>query len=174
MFKELNMLKVFFESPTKEFNVREIARMLKIAPATASKELKSFAKKGILKERKERMLNLYHADLDSDLYRDIKIFWNIRKLKESGLIDSLNQFYLKPAIILFGSASQGIDAETSDIDIVIISEKTANFPHIKEFEKKMGRNIQLFAVRDIKDLKNKHLISNVLNGIVLQGELKWK
>ena len=25
----------------------------------------------------------------------------------------------------------------------------------------------------IKDLKNEHLINNVLNGIVIQGELKW-
>ena len=35
MFKELNILKVFFESPNKEFNVREIARIVKIAPAQA-------------------------------------------------------------------------------------------------------------------------------------------
>ena len=52
MFEELNMLKPFFEYPDREFNVREVARILKIAPATASNKLKLFGNKGLLKERK--------------------------------------------------------------------------------------------------------------------------
>lgn len=172
MFKELNILKAFFESPNKEFNVREIARIMKKAPATVSKELKILSKESILRERKDRRFNFYRADLESLSYRDLKIFYNIRKIRSSGIIDELNKTYLKPTIILFGSAAHGIDTETSDIDFVVISEKTKEFP-AKEFEKKLNREIQTFVVKNIKDLKNKHLISNVLNGIVLQGELTW-
>ena len=40
MFKELNTMKIFLEEPNREFNIREASRILKIAPATASKELK--------------------------------------------------------------------------------------------------------------------------------------
>ena len=101
MFKELNTLAVFLDLPNQEFNVREIARILKISPATASKELLKFAKKGVLKERKERGFNFYKANPESDLYRDIKVFYNLRRLRESGFVDFLNKFYLKPAIILF-------------------------------------------------------------------------
>jgi len=171
--KELNILKIFFESPTREFNVREASRILKIAPATASKELEKFAKKEILKKRDERMLKLYKANLDGELYKDLKIFYNIRKIKDSGLIEELNKFYLKPAVLLFGSVSQGLDIEDSDIDLVIISEKTIEFPKIKEFEKKLNRKIQIFALNKIKDLKNEHLINNALNGITIRGEIKW-
>ncbi len=173
MFNELNILKIFFESPTREFNVREVARILKIAPATASKELKKFAKKEALKERKERNLILYQSKLDSEFYRDLKIFYNIRKIKESGLIEELNKFYLKPTIILFGSVAEGLDIESSDIDLVVISEKKNNFPDFKDYEKKLNRKIQIFNVKNLKDLKNNHLINNVLSGIVLQGEIKW-
>jgi predicted nucleotidyltransferase len=173
MFKELSLLKLFFESPTREFNVREIARLLKIAPATASKKLESLAKKGILKKRDERMLKLYKANLDNDFYHDLKIFHNMRKIKESGLLEELNKFYLKPAIVLFGSASQGLDIEESDIDLLVISEKTSKFSKIKEFEKKLNRKIQLFVVKNIRNLKNKHLINNIVNGILLQGQIKW-
>lgn len=173
MFKELNILKIFFESPTKEFNVREVARNLKIAPATASTQLKKFSKKGILKERKERTLNLYKADLENEDYRNIKRFYNIKKINGSGLIEELNKFYLKPTIILFGSASDGVDIEDSDIDLLIISEKTKEFKQINKFEKKFNRKIQLFIVKNIKDLKNKHLINNVINGVKIQGEIKW-
>ena len=173
MFKELNILKIFLESPTKEFNVREAARTLKITPATASSKLKFFSKDGLLKGRKERNLLLYRADLDRDKFRDLKLFYNIRKLKESGFVEELNKFYLKPAIILFGSAAYGLDTEESDMDLAIISENKKDFPSLKQFEKKLNRRLQLFVVSNIKDLKNKHLINNVLNGRVIQGEVKW-
>ena len=173
MFKEINTLKLFFEEPTREFNAREVARIAKTAPATASSKLKEFAKQSILKHRKERMLDLYKADLESSSYKDLKLYWTIRKLRESGLIESLKEFYLKPAIILFGSCSKGIDTETSDIDIAVISEKTKEFPSREEYGKKLKRELQLFAVKNLKELRNEHLISNVLNGVILEGELIW-
>ena len=173
MFKELNTMKLFFEKSTKEFNVREVARLLKISPATASKELKLLAIKGLLKERKERILNLYKADIENELYRDTKTFYNIQKTKKSGLINALNRFYLKPTIVLFGSCAFGIDTETSDFDLLIISEKTKEFPKIKEYEKKLNKKLQLFVVKKIKDLRNEYLINNIANGIVIQGKIKW-
>lgn len=173
MFKELNNLKIFFESPTKEFNVREVARILKITPATASTHLNLFAKKEFLKQRKERNFIFYKANLESKSYIDSKIFYNIMKIRESRLIEELNKFYIKPTIVLFGSYSQGLDVEDSDIDLLIISEKKSDFNQINKYKKKLNRDIQLFVVRKIKDLKNEHLINNILNGITLQGELKW-
>ncbi len=173
MFKELNILKLFLEEPTREFNVREIARILKIAPATASSKLKTLEKKGLLKVRKERLLDLYKANSEEEFYKDLKIFYNIRKLKESGLIKELNRFYLKPTIIFFGSGSKGEDTLDSDLDLLVISEKTKDFLDKKIFEEKLNRKIQLFIVRDVNGLRNKHLVNNILNGITLQGGIKW-
>ena len=173
MFQELNSLKPFFESPLKDLVVREYARATKISPATASRILKEFGKKGILKEKKERTFILYKANLENDLYKDLKIFYNLRKIKDSGLLESLNQFYLKPTIILFGSASKGEDIEGSDFDLVIISEKTKEFPEEKIFEKKLNRELQLLKIKNLKDLRNEHLINNVLNGITIQGQVQW-
>ena len=173
MFKNLNILKIFFEQPTREFNVREVARILKISPATASKRLNALVKNGLLLRRKERLLKLYKANLESNFYKDLKIFYNLRKIKEIGLLDALNAFYLKPTIVLFGSAAFGLDTETSDFDLLIISEKTKDFPELNEFEKKINRKLQLFVTKDIKKIRNKRLINNILNGIVVQGEIKW-
>lgn len=171
MFSKLNT--IFFEEPTREFNVREVARILKIAPATASKELKKLAKDGILKERKLKIFNFYKANLESDKYTDLKIHYNIRKIKDSGLLEALNKFYLKPTIALFGSAASGLDIETSDFDLLIISENTKEFPEIRKFEKKLSRKLQIFTVKHIKDVKNEHLINNMINGITIQGQIKW-
>lgn len=172
MFININILKIFFEEPSKEFNVREIARILEISPATASKELKELSNRGFLKERKERIFIFYKANLESDEYRDLKAYYNLRKLKESGLVDVLDKFYLKPAIILFGSAARGLDVETSDFDLFVVSEKTESF-NAKNFEKKINRKLQLIVVKRVKDLKNEYLVNNVLNGIVVQGSVKW-
>ncbi len=172
MLKELNTLKIFFDFPNREYNVREAARLLKIAPATASKELSKLARQGILTEKKERGFNLYKANLENDFYRDTKIFYNLRIMRESGLIDFLNKYYLKPTMILFGSASLGLDTKTSDFDIVVISEKTT-IPELNTYEKKIKRNLQIFAVKNLKELRNEHLINSVLNGIVIQGEVEW-
>ncbi|MGE0792815.1 MAG: ArsR family transcriptional regulator [Candidatus Woesearchaeota archaeon] len=169
MFKELNILKLFFEEPRREFNVREIARILKISPATASKELKELVEKNILSYKKERIYHLYQANFNSEEYKDIKIYYNIRKLKISNLINEINKFYLHPTIILFGSCSKGEDIETSDIDLVIISEKTKEFPKLKEFEKILNKELQIFNIRKISEIPNKHLINNILNGINIQG-----
>jgi len=173
MFNKLNILSIFFESPTKEFNVREIARLVKITPATVSKRLKKLASKGFIKYRKERLLDLYKANLDSDEYLDLKVYYNIRRLRETDLIKAINEQYLKPTIILFGSGIKGLDVEDSDMDLVIISENTEQLKNQKLFEKKLKRSLQLFPIKELKDLRNNHLINNVLNGMVLQGELEW-
>lgn len=128
---------------------------------------------GLLKERKENILKLYKANVENDLYRDLKVFYNLRKIKDSGLIEELNRFYLKPTIVLFGSCAHGMDTENSDLDLLVISEKTKEFPNIKNFEKKIKRRVQLFVVKNIKDLKNEHLVNNILNGITVQGKIKW-
>ena len=169
----MNIMKIFFESPAKEFGVREVGRKAKISPATASKYLKRFSKEKILLRRKEHNLELFRADIESDSYRDIKLYYTIRKLRNSGLLRSLDEFYIKPAVVLFGSASFGTDTETSDIDIVVISERKDEFPEKGKFEKKFGKEIQMFAVSDLRELKNEHLINSVLNGIVIQGEIRW-
>jgi predicted nucleotidyltransferase len=172
MFKNMDTLKLFFDHPTMEYNIREVARKLKVSPVTASKNLSELAKASVLKERSERVLILYKANIESQLYRDMKIFYNIRKIRDSGIMEKMDRIYMKPAVILFGSAAYGNDTETSDFDIAIISEK--NKAHdFSVFEKKMGRHVQIFAVKDLKELKNEHLINNILNGIVLQGELVW-
>lgn len=173
MFKKLNTLRPFLEAPNTEYNVREIGRILEINPATISKRLKELKDEGYIQYRKERMLDLYKADLDSDKYRDLKVYYTIRQLKDTGLIKAINRFYLKPTIILFGSSSKGMDTENSDVDILIITENKKQLPETKIFEQRLKRKIQLFIHKNINEIKNEHLINNILNGITLQGNIRW-
>ena len=173
IFEEFRTMTHFLENPSQEFGVRETARLVKVSPATASTRLKEFSEMNILKRRKDRVYDLYSADLESESYRDFKTYYNIVRIRKSGLIGALNMFYLRPAIVLFGSASDGMDDCESDIDMLILSENTSDFPEAEKFEKKLERPLHLFAFKDVKEAKNEHLINNMINGIVLQGKPRW-
>lgn len=169
MFKYLNMMLLFLEYPKKEIGVREFAKEMKISPASSSYKLKKLADQNLLKRKKQRQYLLYHADLESAYYLDLKIYYNILKIRKSGIIGYLNNEYLKPTIILYGSASKGLNTEDSDLDIAIISEKTS-VADTHKFEKKLGE-IHLVIKKNLKSFDN--LTNTILNGIVLQGEIKW-
>lgn len=47
MIQIIDILEPFFIKPNYEFHVREIAKILKITPATASKKLKELKKRGL-------------------------------------------------------------------------------------------------------------------------------
>lgn len=169
MFKELNDLCHFLEYPKRKIHVREYARLQNITPATASTILKKFQKQDILKKEIIQNIHLYSLQ-SSQIVKDLKVFYTIQKIRT--IIPQLNAFFGKPHIILFGSASKGEDNEQSDIDLYVESEVTSQIIR-NTLEKKLKRPLQLFVYKQIQDVPNKYLQQNIMNGIVLQGELKW-
>ncbi|MDZ7742467.1 MAG: nucleotidyltransferase domain-containing protein [Bacteroidota bacterium] len=107
------------------------------------------------------------------MYREVKRFHTILQLHSSGLLDTLHEEYLNPTIVLFGSAAQGLDDENSDIDLCIITEYKKEYMYQKKFEKKLGKELQLFIIKNISEISNKHLRSSIANGINLQGMIVW-
>ena len=167
MFNELNILRPFFENPGSEYGVREVGRIIDVAPATASKELKNFSINGVLVERKERMYNLYKANVTNDLYIDLKTFFYKRRLKDSGLLNEINKAYDFPIIILKES-NDSIDSINS-IELIIFTNINKKLD-ISRSEKKLGKKIRLNIIK-----KNKLNQSAKLNEIsddliVIQGE----
>lgn len=167
------LLEYFIKEPEREFYVRELARLIKKSPATVSKYLKEFAKKGILVSASKLNHLLFKANTESHYFKEIKVAHNIGKVRESGLIDYLNKEFNQPeAIVLFGSFAKGENGPKSDIDILVITpvKKTIN---LKKFEKIMGYEIQLFvhSGSEIERMKtsNKELLNSFINGMVLSG-----
>ena len=172
MFEKLNkILQLFMKHPIREFNVREAARLTDISTATTSNKLKELAKEKILKHRKERNLDLYKANIESYEYRDMKIYHNIRTIRESGLLEALNEQYMKPAVVLFGSSSTGMDIETSDIDIFIETPSKKGI-NVEKCERSLQRKIQLIRSDSIKNVSNIHLANNIINGIILNNAIE--
>ena len=169
MLTIFNRLKPFFEDCYRRINVREYARIINVSPPTASKILKEFNEKGLLKREDDRIYINYYANKESELFIDLsRIYWKI-KLKESGLLDFLEEELLSPVIILFGSLSKAEVNAGSDIDLAVFSpSKKEIFP--EKYEKILKRKIQLFVFDKIESIKNKSLKKNILNGYKLRGQ----
>ncbi len=173
MFRNMDILELFLKNPQRELGVREAARAAGVSPTTASKKLEELRNEKVIIERDDRNLKLYKANIENPAFRDMKIFYSIRKIRESGLLKALDKFYGNPAVVLFGSVAFGFDVITSDIDIAVVSKVKGELPGLKRFEKKLGREVHISPLMGLRDLKNPHLANNVLDGIVLSGEAEW-
>lgn len=168
--ESIEVLQPFLES-TRQFHLREIARKISISPETAKKYLTQFTKKELLVCTRERGNLLYEGNASNEEFRFEKRIWNIRRIRESGLLTELNNKLAEPTIILFGSWARGENHEESDVDIFIRTEETTE-PNLKKYEKKLGEIQLLLYNRKKFELLRKHnkeLLNNIINGVILYG-----
>jgi len=172
MLKKYNrykLLRVFMDSPTESFRLRELSRLSKIAPLSVMNYLKEFEEEGLVKRFEKRGVPFYQAKRSNEkfiLYKKISIIY---ELNESGLVDELWDKLSPDAIILYGSYAKGESIENSDIDIFMMGKETEI--KLTEFEKKLGKKIHLMFETDIKNVP-RELRNNLINGIILKGYLK--
>ncbi|MDI6738609.1 MAG: nucleotidyltransferase domain-containing protein [Nanoarchaeota archaeon] len=157
----------FFANPTARMRVRQIERELNLPLPSVIRYTKELEKEDLLKSADIAGIRLYSADRASRQFIIEKMLFNIYSLHESGLVSYIIEELHNPAIILFGSYAKGEDTEGSDIDIFI--ESAVKKLELGTFEKKLKRNIQVFLHKSIKDIKNKELANNMINGIRLNG-----
>lgn len=171
MLKELTTLQPFFEDPTQVYSAREIAKHAKLNHITIAKKLKDTT---FIKREKNGPYLGFKAEITKE-FLQLRQLFNLQKLQDSKLIETLQEFYDEPTIILFGSYLNATNTKKSDIDIVIISTHKEDID-LSEFEKKLHMPIQLFTYtkKEFKELQNQHpeLLNNILNGIVLNGEME--
>ncbi|MBU0459750.1 MAG: nucleotidyltransferase domain-containing protein [Nanoarchaeota archaeon] len=169
MLRKINNLHPFFEDCYRRINVREYAKIIKVSPPTASKLLYYYFKEKILKKKEYRNFLFFYADKSSKQFVDLsRLYWS-EKLEE--LVCFLEKQLTNPTIVLFGSLSKGEIKEDSDIDLAIFALKKKI--NLEKFEGKLGRKVQLFWFKSIKEIKSEELANNVINGVVLNGRLKF-
>lgn len=168
MLKIIDNLAPFFQDNYRRINVREYARLQNISPPTSSKLLEDFHKNGLLQKELERNYIYYFANKESSLFTDLsRIYWKL-ELNKAGLLEFFEKELLNPIIVLFGSLSKAEAKQDSDIDIAVFSA-TKKELKLEKFEKMLKRGIQLFLFRKREDVKNRALLSNILNGYKLIG-----
>lgn len=174
METKLTILGQFFEDPNKRFGIRELSRIVKINHTTVRQHLSRLADEGFLSAKKEGTYSFYQLML-SKKTTNLKLYYNLEKLRESNLVQDLEKAYDLPVIVLFGSYASAFDDKNSDIDICLISSIEKEF-NAERYEKKLNRKVSIhkFSRESWKKIRktNPNLINNICNGIVLSGELE--
>lgn len=168
-YSRYKILQEFFDSPRKDFQMREISRRTKIAQPSVVNHLKALVEEKLIIKEKKGIYPTFRANRDEELFRLYKKLNLILRIKQSNLLDYVYDSCLPNAIILFGSASKGEDIEESDIDLFIqAKEKKLK---LEKYEKKLNRKIALFFEEKFSRLSNE-LKNNILNGSILKGYIK--
>lgn len=174
MERKITILKPFFEDPNRRFGIRELARILKINHTTVRQYLNRLVNEGFLSSKKERLYSVYQLVLNKKTL-NLKLYYNLEKIRQSGLVEGLEEAYDLPVIVLFGSYASAMDDKTSDMDICLISNIKKEFP-TQKYEKKLNRKISIhkFDEESWEKAKklNPDLINSICNGIVLSGEME--
>jgi predicted nucleotidyltransferase len=167
-YNTYRVLQLFFDYPSKHFQLREICRILKLGLPSVRNHIKKLEKFGFIRKEKKRVYASFISNRN-ELFKIYKRNDVLLRLYETGLIESLSNTFVPDVIVLFGSASRGEDIETSDIDLFLIAKEKKIKLDI--FEKKLKRKISLHFENDILDTP-KELKNNIINGIVVYGYLK--
>ena len=179
MLKKDNIYKVlelFFDDPLPEgigFQLREISRKIKLAPKSVKLYLEELEKENLIIKKKHRIHKypVYYANRDHNYFKFLKILNIIRRIKESGLLDYLDEKCMPDVIVLFGSASKGEDVKNSDIDLFLeCKEKKVD---LFKYEQTLKRKINLFFEENFDKL-SEELKQNIINGDKLKGYLRVK
>ena len=174
METKITILGKFFETPEKSYGIRELSRILKINHTTIRQYLSKLVKVGLLSIDKSYFYPAYKLVASRESL-NLKLYYNLEKLRKSGLIDFLEKEFDFPVIILFGSYAKARDNETSDIDLCVISniEKKIN---PERYKLSLNREVSIhhFTKKGFESLKNKNreLFNNICNGIVISGQLE--
>lgn len=172
-YNKWKVLQVFFNTPLAEGGrqLREISRKIGLAPPSVKNYLTKLKQEQLVVEKKNRVLGhpVYTANRDHDAFKFYKKIDCLARIKESGLLQELQDKFLPSVIILFGSAARGEDTEHSDIDLFIGAKEEKI--KLDKYEKVLARHINLFFDPDFHQL-SKELRNNLLNGIILSGYVK--
>lgn len=168
----LKALNFFIENPYEEIHLREFSRQLKISLNSAQRFLDLFLREKFIHEFRRANLRYFKSNLDSIVFRNIKLTSSLKLLEDSGLVKYLEKKFSQ--IILFGSLARGLDNLESDIDILCIGKKQEL--EIYEFEKKLKKeiNIHTFSLTQWKKqkLENKAFYQQIIStGVSLIGEI---
>lgn len=120
-FKGWAVLSFFLDCPEKQAYIKGLAKQLKISPRTANVYLELYHSASLLE--KEKVANAVFFRLgDNALTKQLKVFFSVAKIFESGFIGIIAEEMRFNTLALFGSYAKGINDSNSDLDLFIISD----------------------------------------------------
>lgn len=134
----IKILSLLMFNQSKEYHLREIARLTSISPIYCAKELENLAKVNLVKKSKKANLSIHSINKECIFLKELRQIF----LKTDYFLELLKKELKNKAryCFIYGSFARGEETDKSDIDLFLVSE-------IKEDElikiiQKLEKNIQ--------------------------------
>lgn len=139
------VLAVLFGNPGRSFYANEVIGLAGSGTGAVQRELARLEASGLVTVTRVGRQKHFQANADSPLFEELHGL----SMKTFGLADTLRKV-LEPfapnvrAAFVYGSIAKGRDTASSDIDILVISERLTYsdlFGHLEEVSARLGRKI---------------------------------
>jgi predicted nucleotidyltransferase len=142
----MNVMQYFFNNPYEQIHLRELSRKTKISIFSTKKIADDLVNQKILLEKRQGNQRYLKPNMENQFFKQLKIAYSIKEIQDSQILKYLEEkIPAISSITLYGSTAQGKDDKKSDIDILIIGQKTKI--DISKYEKKLKKEINLLIMK---------------------------
>lgn len=137
------ILRLLFSDPAKEFHLRELARLSKLALGTIQQEVGRLQKADLLTARRDGNRLYYRANTQHPIFSELQGI----ALKTTGLREQITDALAGiPGIELafvFGSSASGTTGAASDVDLLVVGKVglRALAPKLRPLTSTLGREV---------------------------------
>ncbi len=144
------ILSHFLANPNTSFHIKQLARLLKVSPASVSSAVKSFDEDGLLSKEEKGLAHIYRLDFDNSMVAPLKKAYGFAFVLSSK--PKMKFIEIDPNIIslaLFGSYAEGSFDEKSDIDFLIVTgtRKEIFIKAAKRLEEELEKEVSLSVLK---------------------------
>jgi predicted nucleotidyltransferase len=147
---KIRILRLFFEYPNRSFTTDEILTNSYVGRGYGGKCIRQFVDSDLLRMNKVGKEKRYSLNKENKFYDILSDFFRTERTKyptfsylHRNLIGDMTQTLDKETIIVFGSVAAGTATPESDLDVLIVTDRTEYVKkHIKRLEGKYGIDIQ--------------------------------
>ena len=142
----MKIMQYFFDKPYEQIHLRELSRKTNTSIYSTKIIIDELVNQQILTEKRQGNQRYIKANMENLFLKQLKIAFSIKKIQDCKILQQLEEkIPAISSIILYGSTAQGKDDEKSDIDLLIIGQKT--HIDISKYEKKINKEINLLIMK---------------------------
>ncbi len=149
-YVQWRILAHFMENPATSFHIKQLARIIRVSPASVSSAVKSFESEGLLLKEEKGLAHIFRLNMDNSLVAPLKKAYGIAfvlssKPKEKFL--EIDSHII--SLALFGSYAEGSFDEKSDIDFLVVTptRKENLIISAKRLEEELKKEVSLSVLK---------------------------
>lgn len=118
----VRLLETLLLNPTKEFHLREISRQIRVSAPYVRREMMNLMKLGLVLRRSQGNMTLFRLHRNSPIAEELKRIFLKTESFGQYIRSSLEEIGDVKFALIYGSFAKGEEAETSDIDLLIVGK----------------------------------------------------